>query len=152
MAVVLAAANGAADGAERHDHTRLTDNITLSSQQSNILSVCHSVPVDCKHIISSHTIKPTLGCFGITDAHLKMNAGGNIVWSLRADEQEHRSSSSSCKWCEERESVIPTAGTLMCFLLSVVSFKVLPGILRKHCCILPGRNTGKGQTNRCPQC
>lgn len=40
----------------------------------------------------------------------------------------------------------------MCFPLSVVSWKVLPGILRKHCCILPGRNTGKGQTNRCPQC
>lgn len=31
----------------------------------------------------------------------------------------------------------------------VVSWKVLPGILKKHCCILPDRNTGKGQT-RCP--
>ena len=29
----------------------------------------------------------------------------------------------------------------------VVSWKVLPGILQKHCCILPDRNTGKGQTD-----
>lgn len=29
----------------------------------------------------------------------------------------------------------------------VVSWKVLPGILKKHCCILPDRNTGKGRTD-----
>ncbi len=29
----------------------------------------------------------------------------------------------------------------------VVSWKVLPGILQKHCCILPDKNTGKGQTD-----
>lgn len=30
---------------------------------------------------------------------------------------------------------------------SVVSWKVLPGILQKHCCILPDRNTGKDLTD-----
>lgn len=34
-----------------------------------------------------------------------------------------------------------------------VSWKVLPGILQKHCCILPDKNTGKGQTDvpLCPK-
>lgn len=30
---------------------------------------------------------------------------------------------------------------------SVVSWKVLPGILQKHCCILPDRNAGKDLTD-----
>lgn len=80
---------------------------------------------------------------------------------------KHWSSSFQCKWCEESVSCATLSvvrRVAQCFpspelrcchinispspLLScVVSWKVLPGILKKHCCILPDRNTGKGQTD-----